>query len=128
MPIAISMFMKRTGVKSVFFYAVLLLWCVFNDPLVALSMFFGLWCVYTFTSKTIIGSNLLYWVVTNLSVWYAWYDHSWAGFYQCYSIALPYLIRATIYTAFWLFVLNFGYKHLTKYLDGRKALGARIHS
>ncbi len=38
-----------------------------------------------------VASSLLFFVTTNLAVWYVWYPHTIAGITRCYLAALPFL-------------------------------------
>ena len=40
-------------------------------------------------AATVVGS-LLFYLVTNAAVWYAWYPHSWEGLARCYAVAVPF--------------------------------------
>jgi uncharacterized protein DUF6580 len=39
-----------------------------------------------------IGSSLLFFVVTNLAVWCAWYPHDVAGIVRCFARAIPFFV------------------------------------
>lgn len=39
-----------------------------------------------------VASTLLFFAVTNLAVWYAWYPPTAAGLARCYAAALPFLV------------------------------------
>jgi hypothetical protein len=38
-----------------------------------------------------VASTMLFFVTTNLAVWYVWYPHTVAGAARCYAAALPFL-------------------------------------
>lgn len=41
-----------------------------------------------------VCSSLSHYLLSNAAVWYAWYEHSWAGLAQCYAAALPFLANS----------------------------------
>lgn len=69
-----------------------------------------------------LASSIAFFMVTNFSVWafFNWYPHTWSGFLECYSLALPFfrntLMGDIIYTG-----LLFGSYEAVLYFSERKA-------
>jgi len=114
--IALPMFLKRNGLSSKIMVLLLIGYALFNEPLIALSMVVSMLLIYMFTSKgnmvvAAVNSNLLFWGLTNLSCWYAWYPHNFAGLIECYAAALPFLASAFIKSVILLFLMEKAYKY-----------------
>jgi len=117
--IALPMFLKRNGLSSKIMVLLLAGFALFNEPVIALSIVVSMLLIYQFTSKgnmlaAAVNSNLLFWGLTNLSCWYAWYPHSAAGLVECYSAALPFLASAFVKSIILLFVMEKVYKYAAK--------------
>jgi len=116
--IALPMFLKRTGLSSKIMVLLLMGYALLNEPLIALSIIVSMLLIYLFTSTgnilvASINSNLLFWGLTNLSCWYVWYPHNFAGFIECYTLALPFLATAFIKSILLLFLMESSYKYAT---------------
>ena len=114
--IALPMFLKRNGLSSKIMVLLLIGYALFNEPLIALSMVVSMLLIYMFTSKgnmiaAAVNSNMLFWGLTNLSCWYAWYPRNAAGFIECYAAALPFLASAFIKSLLLLFLMEKAYKY-----------------
>ncbi len=56
-------------------------------------------------------ASLTFFLVSNLGVWWYWYDHSWSGLVTCYALAVPFYSRTLLGD------IVFGYSYLAiKYL------------
>ena len=51
---------------------------------------------FTRLPGTVIASALLFYAVSNLGPWWAYYEHSISGLLTCYSNGLPYLARTLL--------------------------------
>jgi hypothetical protein len=60
----------------------------------AMPVLFGDWLTRRFSPTRMVGfavlSSTLFFLVTNLAVWMAWYPHTAAGFNRCFLRALPF--------------------------------------
>ena len=45
------------------------------------------------TNGTILGSSLLFFLVTNFGVWYLGYPNTLAGLVSCYTLAIPFFVN-----------------------------------
>ena len=64
-------------------------------------------------STVLLGSTLFF-VISNLGVWYFYYPHSWAGLMSCFVLALPFFVSAMAGDLFYSSVLQFSYKKITR--------------
>ncbi|MDR0291577.1 MAG: hypothetical protein LBI01_02135 [Elusimicrobium sp.] len=130
--IALPMFLRRAGLSSKIMVMLLAGYALINEPVIAFSIIISVLIIYLFTSKgniiaALVNSNLVFWLITNLSCWYAWYPHSTAGFVECYYLALPFLLSAFIKSFILLFLMENAYKYTVKkfpFLSERAFSGA----
>ena len=58
---------------------------------------------------TILGSSLLFFLVTNLGVWYLGYPNTLAGLVSCYTLALPFFVNTIIGDLFFTHMLSYSF-------------------
>ena len=61
---------------------------------------------------TILGSSLLFFLVTNLGVWYLGYPNTLAGLVSCYTLALPFFVNTIIGDLFFSHSLSYSFSKL----------------
>ena len=61
---------------------------------------------------TIFGSSLLFFLVTNLGVWYLGYPNTFAGLVSCYTLALPFFVNTIVGDLFFTHALSFSFSKL----------------
>ena len=66
---------------------------------------------------TVLLSSLLFFVVTNLGVWFLYYPITVEGFTACFTLALPFFGYSIIGDLFFSAVLLFGYRFAAKRLQ-----------
>jgi hypothetical protein len=66
---------------------------------------------------TILLSSLLFFMVTNLGVWFLYYPNTFEGFTTCFTLALPFFGYSIIGDLFFSAVLLFGYRFAAKRLQ-----------
>jgi hypothetical protein len=66
---------------------------------------------------TVLLSSLLFFVVTNLGVWFLYYPNTVEGFTACFTLALPFFGYSIIGDLFFSAVLLFGYRFAAKRLQ-----------
>ncbi len=66
---------------------------------------------------TVLLSSLLFFVVTNLGVWFLYYPNTVEGFTACFTLALPFFGYSIIGDLFFSAVLLFGYRFAVKRLQ-----------
>ena len=84
-------------------------------PVVYLS--FILISVMSFYIKTLSFTNVLlastlFFVFSNLGVWYFYYPHNWGGLSTCFVLAIPFFINAIAGDLFYTSVLQFSFKKI----------------
>ena len=57
-----------------------------------------------------VFSALIFFVISNLGVWIAWYPHTWEGFTTCYIKAVPFLRNTLTANLIFSFVLFGSYE------------------
>ncbi|MFQ3341286.1 MAG: hypothetical protein ACI9TK_000945 [Flavobacteriaceae bacterium] len=68
----------------------------------------------TISLKTVICASSLFFVLSNIGVWYFYYPHNWAGFSSCFILAIPFFINSLMGDLFFTSVLQFSYNKITK--------------
>jgi hypothetical protein len=63
-------------------------------------------------------SALIFFVVTNFGAWLTMYPHNFAGFAECYTLALPFFRTTLFSTVIFSLVLFVGYESLLKRTQG----------
>ena len=84
-------------------------------PVVYLS--FILISVMSFYIKTLSFTNVLlastlFFVFSNLGVWYFFYPHNWGGLSTCFVLAIPFFVNAIAGDLFYTSVLQFSFKKI----------------
>jgi hypothetical protein len=87
-------------------------------PVVYLS--FVLISVMSFYIKTISFSNVilastLFFVFSNLGVWYFYYPITWSGFTTCFVLAIPFFVNSIAGDLFYTSVLQFSFKKIKSF-------------
>jgi len=67
---------------------------------------------------TILLGSLSFFIVTNFGVWLIGYPKTWAGFIECYTLALPFFRNSILGDFFYSGIMIFGFKFVgKKYLN-----------
>jgi hypothetical protein len=66
----------------------------------------------TITNGTILGSSLLFFLLTNLGVFLLGYPHTIQGLITCYTLALPFLVNTIIGDLFFTHGLNYSFEQV----------------
>jgi hypothetical protein len=87
-------------------------------PLIYLS--FLLISILSFYMKSLSISNVvlastLFFVLSNLGVWYFYYPLTWAGLTSCFVLAIPFFVNALAGDLFYTSVLQFSFKKVKTY-------------
>jgi hypothetical protein len=61
---------------------------------------------------TILSASSLFFIVSNLGVWYFYYPLTWAGLSSCFILAIPFFINALMGDLFYTSVLQFSFNKL----------------
>jgi hypothetical protein len=61
---------------------------------------------------TVLSASSLFFVVSNLGVWYFYYPLTWAGLSSCFILAIPFFINALMGDLFYTSVLQFSFNKL----------------
>ena len=64
------------------------------------------------TNGTILGSSLLFFLVTNLGVWYLGYPNTLPGLVSCYTLALPFFVNTIIGDLFFTHMLSYSFSRV----------------
>ena len=59
---------------------------------------------------TVVGASSLFFILSNLGVWYFYYPLNWAGFISCFILAIPFFVNSLMGDLFYTSVLQFSYK------------------
>lgn len=62
----------------------------------------------------VLASSILFFLVSNLGVWYFYYPHSWAGLMNCFILALPFFASALAGDLFYAGALQLSFKKMTR--------------
>jgi hypothetical protein len=84
-------------------------------PVIYLS--FILISVMSFYIKALSFTNVLlastlFFVFSNLGVWYFYYPHNWGGLSTCFVLAIPFFVNAIAGDLFYTSVLQFSFKKI----------------
>jgi len=87
-------------------------------PVIYLS--FLLISILSFYMKSLSISNVvlastLFFVMSNLGVWYFYYPLNWAGLTSCFVLAIPFFVNALAGDLFYTSVLQFSFKKVKTY-------------
>ena len=81
-------------------------------PFVYMSII-GISCIAYFSKKinnvVILKSSILFFSLSNFGVWLLGYPNTIAGFINCYTLALPFLINTVVGDFFFFHALNFSF-------------------
>jgi len=61
---------------------------------------------------TVLSASFLFFIVSNLGVWYFYYPLTWAGLSSCFILAIPFFINALMGDLFYTSVLQFSFNKL----------------
>lgn len=61
---------------------------------------------------TVLSASSLFFIVSNLGVWYFYYPLTWAGLSSCFILAIPFFINALMGDLFYTSVLQFSFNNL----------------
>ena len=61
---------------------------------------------------TVLSASSLFFIVSNLGVWYFYYPLTWAGLSNCFILAIPFFINALMGDLFYTSVLQFSFNKL----------------
>lgn len=61
---------------------------------------------------TVLSASSLFFIVSNLGVWYFYYPLTWAGLSSCFILAIPFFINALMGDFFYTSVLQFSFNKL----------------
>ena len=61
---------------------------------------------------TVLSASSLFFIVSNLGVWYFYYPLTWAGLSSCFILAIPFFINALMGDLFYTSVLQFSFNKL----------------
>ena len=62
-------------------------------------------------TNVLLGSSLFF-VMSNLGVWYFYYPHDWGGLSTCFVLAIPFFLNAIAGDLFYTAVLQFSFKKI----------------
>ena len=60
----------------------------------------------------VLSASSLFFIVSNLGVWYFYYPLTWAGLSSCFILAIPFFINALMGDLFYTSVLQFSFNKL----------------
>src|SRR4030042_5385227 len=67
-----------------------------------------------------IGSSLLFFLVTNFAVWFAWYPKNLVGLTTCYTLAIPFFRNTLLGDLFYTGVFFGGYELVLRFAKRAK--------
>jgi hypothetical protein len=80
----------------------------------------GLWLAKRKTPANIIlaaiSSSILFFVITNLAVWYMWYPRNFVGLTTCYALAIPFFRNTLLGDIFYAGVFFGGYELVLRFV------------
>ena len=65
---------------------------------------------------TILGSSLLFFLLTNFGVWILGYPFTFAGLVSCYTMALPFFVNTIVGDLFFTHTLNYSFSTIKEKL------------
>jgi hypothetical protein len=63
---------------------------------------------------TVLSASTLFFVLSNLGVWYFYYPLTWAGITSCFILAVPFFINSIAGDLFYTAVLSFSFEKFKK--------------
>ena len=64
----------------------------------------------------ILGSSLLFFLLTNFGVWILGYPFTFAGLVSCYTMALPFFVNTIVGDLFFTHTLNYSFSTIKEKL------------
>ena len=64
--------------------------------------------------KTVFLSSVIFFILTNLGVWYLGYPKNIEGLITCFTLAIPFFINTMLGDLFYSFILFRSYKAIEK--------------
>ena len=58
----------------------------------------------------VVGASSIFFIITNLGVWYFNYPLNWAGFTSCFILAIPFFVNSLMGDLFYTSMFQFSYK------------------
>ena len=58
----------------------------------------------------VVGASSIFFIITNLGVWYFNYPLNWTGFTSCFILAIPFFVNSLMGDLFYTSMLQFSYK------------------
>lgn len=65
--------------------------------------------------SNVVLASILFFVMSNLGVWYFYYPLTWAGLTSCFVLAIPFFVNALAGDLFYTSVLQFSFKKVKTY-------------
>ena len=65
--------------------------------------------------SNVVLASTLFFVMSNLGVWYFYYPLTWAGLTSCFVLAIPFFVNALAGDLFYTSVLQFSFKKVKTY-------------
>ena len=65
--------------------------------------------------KTVFLSSIIFFILTNLGVWYLGYPKNIEGFIACFTLALPFFVNTILGDLFYSFILFRSFKTAKKF-------------
>lgn len=65
--------------------------------------------------SNVVLASILFFVLSNLGVWYFYYPLTWAGLTSCFVLAIPFFVNALAGDLFYTSVLQFSFKKVKTY-------------
>ncbi|MEJ6698294.1 MAG: DUF6580 family putative transport protein [Flavobacteriales bacterium] len=62
----------------------------------------------------VMGASTLFFIISNLGVWYFYYPHTWIGLSSCFILAIPFFINSLMGDFFYTFLLQFSFNKLNQ--------------
>ncbi|MDG2062275.1 MAG: hypothetical protein P8J67_01725 [Flavobacteriaceae bacterium] len=68
--------------------------------------------IKTLSFANVLLASTLFFVFSNLGVWYFYYPHNWGGLSACFVLAIPFFVNAIAGDLFYTSVLQFSFKKI----------------
>ena len=68
--------------------------------------------IKTLSFTNVLLASTLFFVISNLGVWYFYYPHNWGGLSTCFVLAIPFFVNAIAGDLFYTSVLQFSFKKI----------------
>jgi hypothetical protein len=63
----------------------------------------------------VLSASTLFFIVSNLGVWYFYYPHNWAGLSSCFILAIPFFVNSLMGDLFYTSLLQFSFNKLKQF-------------